>query len=198
MKIVAQNKNILKIKKRSYMNIYKKCFYKNQIKFEIRKILFYGIRYIRFFDFSNATYTEILEAIKIIDYINNLTSKVSFYTMLNIFPIGKDFNGKKFEAKDYFSTIEYLKDKELYRMIGEYSIDDFFWNYYNTDIIIYNVNCFMIYDKFARANGQKSLMERFAEEFNIPTYVQVDENTLMNKDTLEIINIKNKGENKNE
>lgn len=197
MKTIIQNKNIYNIKRTFYSQVYKKCFKNAKKEIHISKILFYGVRYIRYFDFKNASYNDILEALKIIDFINNLISRMSFYSLINIFPITKEYNGKKFECKDYFSTIEYLQDKQLDKLIGEYSLDDFLCNYYNLDIIYYNVNCFMIYDRFAKLNGQKTLMELFSEQFNIPTYLKVDENTMINKNTLEIFKINNnkKGDN---
>jgi hypothetical protein len=193
MKIIIKNDNYRQMKReflaKKYKEIFNKAFYKRDIK----KTIFYGIKYITNFNYNKASFEEVYEASDIVSFLRDYVGYCNFYVMMNLFPIKKDFDGEKFECKDYFSTMDYLQDKDLSKMIFEYDIDDFFFNYYNSDILMFNVNSFMIFDRIAKLNGDETIMEKFAREFKIDTYLKVDDEHLINKNTLEVKKIIKKG-----
>lgn len=89
---------------------------------------------------------------------------------IRLFPIPKEYDGKKYSVKDYFSTIERLKKYPLDEEIGEDKIIEFLMEYYNGDIIKFEVKKLCLISYIRRLNGQKGVMEEFCEENDIPTY----------------------------
>lgn len=149
--------------KRKRMNKhYRRCFDNACDKLNIRQMVFFGVRFLKTVDLKELDYEETRDVFSLFCAIDDLIEKLSFYTIINIFPIRKDFDGARWEAKDYFSTMDYLKDKDLSKMILEYGIDDFFWNYYNQDIMSYCVQKYMVVDRLRRFEGKEGMIEGFA------------------------------------
>lgn len=99
----------------------------------------------------------------------------SFMTMLtpdqfiNTFPIRKEYDGDKYESKDYFFTIDMVRKLEPSKPIGS-KIDDFLWDYMNFDISIFQVELFSVVDDIARAQGMPSALERMSADLGMPIY----------------------------
>lgn len=96
--------------------------------------------------------------------IKQLITKLTYREFISIFPIIKEYDGKKFECKDYFSVIDYLKNIDLDSKIDIDNIDEFFWAYYNNDIMLFVVNEISCIDSISLMNGGKTLMDSFLEE----------------------------------
>lgn len=166
-----------KIEKRNKKRkLYKKIFEKAKNDVDVPKIVYWGIVYYHYLNIDSLSYEETKEAFYEIFRLEQLVGYLSFYSIFKLFPIDKDFDGHKYECKDYFSTMDYLKDKEFEKMICEYDVDDFFWNYYNSHIMGFQIKKMLIYDKLARFTGSETLMEGFSRMFDVPIYTKFDEN----------------------
>ena len=167
-----------KKKTREEMNsIYYRCFNKAIEDKRIKQIIFYGVKYIRTFNYNTDDIDKIYSALNDVYFIEDLIARCSFLTIMNIFPIAKEYDGKKYSCKDYFSTKEYLDGKDLTKLILEYDTDEFLDNYFNNDILNFNVNKFMICDRYLKKTGKKTIMERFAEDFGLVTYKKLNHST---------------------
>lgn len=135
---------------------------------------------------------EILEEIKtkeLLKYkldimdIKNLISKISYREFITIFPIIKEYNGAKFECKDYFCVMDYLSNINLDDKINLDDMNEFFWAYYNNDIMMFVVNEMSCVDSLLIMNGKKSLMDSFLEEIDpdntIHTYTYNEKHNYM-------------------
>lgn len=96
-----------------------------------------------------------------------LLTPVEFVQM---FPIRKTYDGKKYQCKDYFSTMEALKECEPDQPIGEDKIMHFLWDYDNDDIMNFEVEKMCCLSDLRRAQGGQGLMEEFMHEQGLPTY----------------------------
>ncbi len=130
---------------------------------DIKKAIFYGIKYLSKCLPKDETYEQLLEIFMEFEYVKMLVSLITFKDFMNLFPIEKDFDGAKFQCKDYYSTIEYLEDKKLENEIGNDS-DGLFWSYYNTDVMNFGVMQALTVDRLRRFEGRLSLMEEFLEQ----------------------------------
>lgn len=88
---------------------------------------------------------------------------------MNLFPLKKEYDGAKYGVKDYFTAREYIDKLDQDKPIGE-GIDSFLWEYWNTDITMFNVRCMAALSDLMRAETGQSLGEAFAEKFGIKTY----------------------------
>lgn len=89
---------------------------------------------------------------------------------MQMFPIAKNYDGKKHQMKDYFSTMVEINKLDLNKPIGEDEIMYFLWDYHNWDITKFEVYKMSAMSDLRRCQGEKGLMEEFCEQNNIPTY----------------------------
>jgi len=157
-------------KKREFLASHYKNMYYNAAFYgeehDINKAVLCGVKYVVFSDID--TKTSEREMLLFLSDVNDISSEMSNLTyseMVELFPIGKYYDGGKWEAKDYWSTIEYLGTKNLGEKIGP-DIDDFLWEYYNTDIMNFGVKKALVFDKYLRLQGEAGLIESFLEKFD--------------------------------
>lgn len=163
---VKRKKRIREKQKEFYKNsyfTYKYGFYDNKV--DVAKAVFYGIKFYALYDIPNMRLQELLAAITEIQDIKTMFAKLPVSTLIHMFPIIKEYNGGRYECKDYYSTINYLKsiDINMPLKIGE-ETELFFWNYYNSDIMNFSIKELLIIDRIRRLYGKKSLLESFIEE----------------------------------
>ena len=164
-------------KEQLYIDAYDRVLQKwkssgGNIKDVIKKLVFYGVKWAGAIDqtkpktidkrkqdfaFYNMTY----------DLIKTLTPK----EFMNIFPIEKKYDGKRYQCKDYFYTMDYLKTLDLDMVIGE-EIDSFLWEYQNWDVADFVIEMMSIVSDLRRFEGKKSLMEEWADKNDIETFTK--------------------------
>lgn len=97
------------------------------------------------------------------DAIGLLTPK----ELQQLFPIQKEYDGARYQSKDYFFTmrkIEEHKDNTLIKDRGK-GVFDFLWDYDNIGLSIYMIDCFSRMEKIYIAQGHKSFLEElFSKE----------------------------------
>ena len=115
---------------------------------------------------------------------------------IQLFPITKEFNGHKWQTKDYFYTRDYIGTLERDKPIGEEEILNFLWEYTNRDITMFNVQFMCCLSDIRRIEGQPGLMEQWAEDNGVKTYKMYTDNKgkkcLLNKETGKIERVKRK------
>lgn len=137
---------------------------------DAKKIAFFGIKFIRMIRKNDIqSYNEAMSYMKLIYMIDVYASSLTYNEFINIFPIKKEYDGERFECKDYFSTLEYLKNFDLDCSIGE-DINELYWSYYNSDIMAYGVNCILLVDLLRRHEGEQSVAQEFADMVGVETY----------------------------
>lgn len=168
---------LYKKRKEHMEECYRQMYYEAQYYSEIpdlKKAAFCGVRYVTLHSIDTSTSHR--DAFLFLMEIKDVTTLLETFTyreLIDIFPIRKDFDGWKYEAKDYWSTKEYLKDKDLDSVVGE-SIDEFLWTYYNSDIMNFGIKRTLIGDKLLKMEGKQGLLEGFLDvidpKHNVHTY----------------------------
>lgn len=95
-----------------------------------KKLIYWGIRYLPIADES----VEMKE--KIISLIELLMKGITYREFMNLFPIAKEYDGGD-DWKDYYYTIDYLKDFDLDSLIDNPL--ELLMEYNNHDIMFFNV-----------------------------------------------------------
>ena len=142
-----------------------------------KKIVFYGVKYFKYKDsYDNELDVDSLESkLKIMNFIHYSVSKLTPLDFQRIFPIKKDYDGKKYGWKDYFYTKEYIESVCETVVIGD-KVDDFLWEYSNDETRCYLANCMSVIDDIRKLNRQMTMAEKFVADNNITTYSVVDVN----------------------
>lgn len=105
------------------------------------------------------------------DFISSIKGLMSLLTpkeFINIFPIIKNYDGQKYETKDYFYTRDYVRTLDSEKPIGE-KITEFLWEYWNWDIHHFCVESIGCISDLRRYDGHLSVFEEFSASQGIET-----------------------------
>lgn len=123
-----------------------------------------------------------------LDYLYKLMSGMTLKTFTNLFPIGKDYDGEKYGCKDYYQTIEFIDslgldfDKDI---IGN-QIFNVVLEYYNKDIINFEVFHLMLITRLEEASGQETSFDKFLRENGVRKIQKIDEGVYMEEGSQQI------------
>ena len=168
--------------------------YTNSID-NLKQSIYYGVQYIKLWLKYNSDPTpeNVQYVFQEICLIEECICLLTYEQFINIFPPTKEYDGKKYGSKDYWFTKEYLEQYDLKTEI--YDSSTFLMDYYNHDIVSYNISKYMICDKLRRLEGQPSILETYIEEQNLPietyTYNKTTK-TMKNKKTGKKVGAKRK------
>jgi len=142
------------------------------IKPFIKKLIIYGVKVVNAKpETETITREESVNDFQYASAIKDLIGTITPGEFVNIFPITKDFDGHKYQSKDYFYTRDYIRSLPVDKTIGESTdVMEFLWEYWNWEITHFIVNAFSYMNNLRRLEGQPSMMEEFCEERGIQTY----------------------------
>lgn len=148
--------------------IYKRMYYESlysENPDEI-KIVLCGVKYQSMKqDGHNTPYRELLQSFLEMQEISRYMETLTYREMVQIFPIRKDFDGWRYEAKDYWSCKEYLSEKNLDAALGT-DVDEFLWSYYNDNIMHFGIKKTLVFDRLIRQQGGRGLLEGFLDQID--------------------------------
>ncbi|MEZ2325760.1 hypothetical protein R1C46_18295 [Bacillus tropicus] len=134
-----------------------------------KKIIFTGVRFIRYTESDSLDYDCLSNKFLIIGYLQELIKKLTPREFMNIFPVTKDYDGNKHEMKDYFFTMNSAKEIGMDTPIGG-NILEFLYDYTNWDITCFTLSSINIMSRLRQIEGKKSLAEEFFDDAGMDTY----------------------------
>ncbi len=137
------------------------CFMIASKKQDFKNTIYWGIRYI------NRHYGDIDNNLPYV--ILQLIERITYREFMQIFPLDKEYDGHKYGWKDYFTTVEYLKDKDLDDKIGENAFE-FIMNYNNARILNFLVEVQIYIDREYEKQTGINPFNEFIKEHNLTTY----------------------------
>ena len=106
----------------------------------------------------------------------NLIAELTPWTLTQIFPVAKTYDGHKWECKDYFYTLDELNKIGMDNPIGD-QVDGLLWDYQNRHIRRFLLFKLSVIDVLRRFQGQRSMIEEFMEEQGVtPMRMMTSEN----------------------
>jgi len=138
------------------------------------RCILYGIRVINVSE--DATDAEgMLARFQLSELIFGLIAMTTPRRFTRIFSIDKRYDGKRWETKDYFSTVEMIEEHGWDEPIKDPF--DFLWDYENIETRVFMVNYMSLVSDIRRLHGQPGLLEEWAAEKGIPLYtMHTDQN----------------------
>ena len=171
---------------------------------DLMKIALAGIKYInsvreirRENERVGTDYRQSLEEsqaiFNLIDAIFTIIGYIKLKNLVVTFPITKNFDGAKWECKDYFYTMDVLSKMDLDKPIGRDNIADLLWDYENDDLRHAYVEFTCAMSAIYRSQTGKGLAEKFCEDNGIPTYtINKETGVVMNNQTGQTMKLKKK------
>ena len=166
---------------------------------DIMKIAFSGIKYIcswrnvrRENNRHRIEYQQTLEeaqaTFQLIDAIFTVCGCLTLRNFVITFPIEKYYKGAKWEEKDYFYTMEVLKDMDWDKPIGRDKLSELLWDYENEELRHAYIEFTTAASAIFRAQTGKSIAETWLDDLGIPTYTEDRETGIMiNRQTGDIM-----------
>ena len=150
--------------------------YWNQCRDHLKRAVFYAVKYFSLerIDRRHSTEPRTLEQVNadfsLLECVKMLMGQLTPREMMSMFPIEKEYDGEKSGCKDYFYTIEKLKDFDLDKPLGEEGLEDFLWCYWNDDLFAFDVVSMFIISNMYKAQTGEGIMERWLKDQGIGTY----------------------------
>lgn len=112
---------------------------------ELMKVAPCGVKYINYaididsinhrLDNTYQTPFEVKQnAFNMIDALYSIIGRIKLKNLIKIFPVDKTYDGDKWGCKDYFFTMDVLKEKGLDNAVGRDGVFDLMWDYENRDL----------------------------------------------------------------
>lgn len=157
---------------------------------ELAKIGFAGIKYIcsmrdvtrenrRLGIDESKTLAEEQVRFTVIDGIFTILGCLTLRNFVTTFPIDKYYKGAKWEEKDYFSTMEVLKEMDWDKPIGRDQLSELLWDYDNEDLRHAYIEFTTAMSAMYKAQTDKGIMEQWCEDHGIETYTHDRETGIM-------------------
>lgn len=135
---------------RQYHNIVSSMFekYKSLNEWsqdELMKVSLCGVKYINYaididainhrLDSTYQTPFEVKQnSFNLIDALFGIIGRIKLKNLIKIFPVDKTYDEDKWGCKDYFFTMDVLKEKGLDNAVGRDGVFDLMWDYMNKDL----------------------------------------------------------------
>jgi hypothetical protein len=119
---------------------------------EFMQCLYLGIKMITHLK-TNPEMSE--QLLYVCGVFNGMIGLLTPREFMNIFPVSKTYDGKKYEIKDYFYTMEMINKHGIDNEIGVDNVLEFLFDYVNPTIDLYAVTIMgAIDDAYVRKGGQ--------------------------------------------
>lgn len=157
---------------------------------ELMKVALCGVKYINYaieidainhrLDSTYQTPFEVKQnSFNLIDALFGTIGRIKLKNLIKIFPIDKEYDGDKWGCKDYFYTMNVLKEKGLDNAVGRDGVFDLMWDYENRDlreVTVFFMSCMSAMYKQQTGVG---IAEKFCDDNGIGTYTMDRENGLL-------------------
>lgn len=171
---------------------------------ELMKVALCGVKYINYvadierenqrLDSSYNTPFAVKEAgFNMIDVLFGIIGRIKLGNLIKIFPIDKTYDGDKWDCKDYFFTMDVLKEKGLDNVIGRDGVFDLLWDYENRELRELTVFYMSCMSAMYQCQTGVTFMDKFCEDNNIDSYsVDRENGIIVNNQTGKFAKLSNK------
>lgn len=143
------------------------------------------------FDVLKSAESEfIINEFRIISAIDGMIGLLTPREFMNMFPIEKSFDGEKYQWKDYFYTMDYVKKFGIDKVIGDKAAE-FLMEYQNLDVGRYMVYWMGVVNRMSVVQDGKDILLEFMEEQGVkPHTMHSDGKYMIDDETGEKFEIK--------
>lgn len=165
----------------------------NQCRDNLKRAVFYAVKYYgleridRRHSSEPRTYEQVNNDFALLECVKMLMRQLTPREMMSMFPIEKEYDGEEYGCKDYFFTVEKLKEYNLDVPLGAEALEELLWDYQNNDLFAFSAVAFSIISNIYKAQTGKGIMEQWCENQGIGTYtIDQEKGIIRNNQTGEI------------
>lgn len=153
----------------------------NQCRDNLKRAVFYAVKYYgldridRRHSCEPRTYEQVNNDFALLECVKMLMRQLTPREFMSMFPITKEYDGKKWGCKDYYFTVHKLKGFDMDRPLGDEGLEDFLWSYWNDDLFEFDAVSFSIISNMYKAQTGRGIMEQWCEKRGIDTYTMDQE-----------------------
>ncbi|UYO62972.1 hypothetical protein LNN31_00550 [Acetobacterium wieringae] len=133
-----------------------------------RKLIFNAVRFFIHVDIDLYDRADLENLMDMSNALSMVIAKITPADLMTIFPITKTYDGERYQMKDYFSAMEAVNAHGLHEPFK--TADNaraLLWEYWNRDIMEYQVKLMSIISAFNQMETGESLLERWIREKDI-------------------------------
>lgn len=139
----------------------------NQSRDNLKRAVFFAVKYYgleridRRHSREPGTYEQVSNDFNFLECVKTLMKQLTPRKIMSIFPISKEYDGEKWDCKDYYFTVEKLKDFQLDIPLGDERLEEFLWCYWNEDLFAFDfVSISIISNRYKIQTGGHLPMQR--------------------------------------
>jgi len=156
--------------KRQRINIHIDAFIDAVANKKYIKAVYHGIKAAQFITVDTKPLQEVLV------FYDTVLTCVGILTprqLMQIFPIIKKYDGKRYGTKDYYTSMDAANKIGMDMIIGDSKRTmDFLWDYDDDSTAEFSVNYLMAISRFLKQRGEQTPIEWFSKEYNVPIYYE--------------------------
>lgn len=133
-----------------------------------RKLIFNTVKFFIHVDIELYDRADLENLMDMSNALSMVIAKITPADLMTIFPITKTYDGERYQMKDYFSAMEAVNAHGLHEPFK--TADNaraLLWEYWNRDIMEYQVKLMSIISAFNQFETGESLLERWIREKDI-------------------------------
>ena len=130
------------------------------------KMLYLSIKLCGLEDYKILDGDEIEDEFQRIMIIEEMVGLMTPREFMRMFPIEKDYDGEKYQVKDYFYCIDYINEFGIDNHIGS-NASDFLMEYWNWDVNEYMVYCMGLVNRMYKLHGGRDVLLELFESHGI-------------------------------
>lgn len=89
---------------------------------------------------------------------------------INAFPIPKEYDGEKYQCKDYYYAVKEFAKYNNNEPLGKDNLEHILWDSMNLDLFRFQAYTFSIISTLRQFQGKRGIMEEFMDEQGIESY----------------------------
>lgn len=134
----------------------------NLQKDELKKYVFLGVKYIGKSRYSHKKNMNVDQEYKKVESLMAAIELMTPRELTQMFPIAKEYDGDKYETKDYFYTMDAIENIGMDSALGTHeNVINLLWDYTNHDISMFMVRWMGVVGDLAVYTQNKDPLEQF-------------------------------------
>lgn len=125
------------------------------------RAVFYGVKYVNATHKGHLSAEEAANLFALVSAISSYMEELTPRELMQMFPVQKVYDGDRWEIKDYFFTMDVLRQHGLDKPLGK-DVQEILFDYTNMNINRFMVATMSAMSAISRYNGGRGFMEEFA------------------------------------
>lgn len=179
-KVLQGNKDLTK--KADKVELYKNAFVNAMLKStettikedrdRLKQIAYYAVKQVAEKERKaiNLTWEQAQAEFSFICVTKDILQMLTIEEYVNLFPIPKEYDGEKYQTKDYYYAVKEFAKYNSNEPLGKNNLEYVLWDSMNLDLFRFQAYTFSVMSALRQFQGKRGIMEEFMDEQGIESY----------------------------